>query len=236
MEVRRTEVGMREDLINELRNLLGVKFYVAEETSLKHKERFIRWTGRDQPDLIIFKTEYIQIKEEIIKWEDKRAVVAVIDTKKLNEDITKDIHTGKLHRYMFDLKVNYGFLTNYKDVASHHFTVERLNKKNSFTDIKNVANWIIECIKEYYGGLPRPLPINNIIEILDKSLNQLMEYARLRDAEIWEEILKISELEDEALYKSKMEKRRQDIVVQLLLLLHNYYSILYLGLPVLIEI
>jgi len=206
MSVKRTEVGVRDKLIKELKNLLGKKFHIAEECSLRHREHFIKWKGRDQPDILIFNKEYIQIEEEDIQYEDARALVSVIDTKKFNEDITQDKHTGQLHRYMMDLNLNHGFLTNYKDVSSHHFIMKRLRKKTSCSNVKEVAEWIVESITEYYGHLPSPFSVKRIIETLDKAMVQLMNYVKLVDVETWEEILKISDLEDEALYQSEEEK------------------------------
>ena len=206
MSVKRTEVGVREILIKELKNLLGKKFHIAEECSIRHKEHFIKWKGRDQPDLLIFNKEYIQIEEEDIQYEDARAIVTVIDTKKFNEDITQDKHIGQLHRYMMDLNINHGFLTNYKDVSSHHFTIKRLRKKTSCSNVKEVAEWIVESITEYYGHLPTPFSIKRIIETLDKAMEQLMNYVKLVDVETWEEILKISDLEDDLLYRSEEER------------------------------
>ena len=184
MSVKKTEVGVRDTLIIELKNLLGNKFHIAEECSIRHREHFIKWKGRDQPDLLIFNKEFIRIKEENIEYEDARAIVAVIDTKKINEDITKDEHIGQLYRYMIDLNVNHGFLTNLKDIASHHLTVQRLRKKKSFSNVKEVANWVVECIIEYYGHLPTPFSVNRIIETLDKSLERLITYVKLVEVEI----------------------------------------------------
>ncbi len=206
MSVKRTEVGVREKLIKELKNLLGKKFYIAEECSIRHREHFIKWKGRDQPDILIFNKEYIRIEEEDIKYEDARAIVTVIDTKKFNEDITQDKHTGQLTRYMMDLNINHGFLTNYKDVSSHHFIIKRLRKKASCSNVKEVAEWIVESITEYYERLPTPFSVKRIIDTLNKSMEQLMKYVKLVNAETWEEILKISDLEDDALYKNEEEK------------------------------
>jgi len=206
MSIKRTEVGVRDQLIKELENQLGKNFYISEECSIKHREHFIKWKGRDQPDILIFNKEFIKIEEENIEYEDVRAIVAVIDTKKFNEDITKDKHIGQLFRYMTDLNINHGFLTNLKDVASHHLTIQRLRKKKSCSDEKEVAKWIVDSITEYYGHLPAPISVERIIETLNESMETLMSYVKTENVEIWEEILKISELEDEALYKNKEEQ------------------------------
>ena len=206
MSLKRTEVGVRDQLISELKEKLGNKFYIAEECSIRHREHFIKWKGRDQPDILILNKEFIKIEEDNIEYDDARAVVAVLDTKKFNEDITKDEYTGQLYRYMRDLKVKHGFLTNYKDVRSDNFVIDRLNKKISCSNVKEVAEWIVECITEYYGHLPTPLSIKRIIQELDKSMEQLMRYVKLVDVNIWENILRIIELEDEALYKNEDEK------------------------------
>jgi len=206
MSLKRTEVGVRDQLIKELERQLGKKFYISEECSIRHREHFIKWKGRDQPDILIFNKEFIKIEEENIEYEDVRAIVAVIDTKKFNEDITKDKHIGQLFRYMTDLNINHGFLTNLKDVASHHLTIQRLRRKTSCSDVKEVARWIVESITEYYGHLPTPFSVERIIETLDKSMKTLMLYVKSENVETWEEILKISELEDMALYKNEEEK------------------------------
>ncbi|KKN54200.1 hypothetical protein LCGC14_0594930 [marine sediment metagenome] len=206
MSIKRTEVGVRDQLINELKELLGIKYYIAEECSIKHREHFIKWKGRNQPDILVFNKEFIKMNEENIEYDDQRAIVSVIDTKSFNEDITKDKYLGQLYRYMADLNVNHGFITNLKDVASHHLTLKRLRKKSSCSDAKEVAKWIVDCITDYYGHLPIPLSITQIIESLNTSMMQLMNYAKLVSIETWEDILKISNLEDEALYKNEDEK------------------------------
>ncbi|WP_287588243.1 N-6 DNA methylase [Candidatus Borrarchaeum sp.] len=206
MEAKITEIGARNELIRELQELLGKLFYVAEESSLKHREHFIKKKGRDQPDLIIFNREFITIDEDLIKWDENRAIVAIIDTKVFNESIEKNEHFGQLYRYMTDLKARLGFLTNYKDVASHHFTVERLRKSTTCTDVKEVASWIVECIKEDISHIPMPLPVERIIETLDTSMNQLMSFVSQVDVNLWEDILRIKALEDEAVYKTDEEK------------------------------
>ncbi len=206
MIIKKTEVGDRGPLIDELKKLLGKKFHVEEECSIKHQEHFIKYKGRDQPDILIFYRDLIKIKEKTIEYEDKRAVVAVIDTKKAGEDITKRSHFGQLIQYLFDIKAKHGFLTNLKDVASHHLEIEKLRRKTSFSDIKDLAFWIVECITEHYGHLPIPISIERIINTLDNSMENLIFYVKSESVDVWEEILKIRDLEDEMLYKTEEEK------------------------------
>lgn len=209
MKGKFTEHSLRVDLINKLKEKLGSEYIVAHEISIRKEGLKIRLgSKRTQIDLVIFKKEFIiDINEDLITWNDSRAVSALIDTKNKGEKIDRYRTTGQIFTYMMNLNSNLAFSTNYKEIQSYHLVNDRLRDYQSFNSIEEIVTWILNIIREHEGGIPHQLPIKNIVENLKGYINDLFknltETIDFRDIEV---ILKIKNLEDDSLYKNNEEK------------------------------
>jgi len=153
-----------------------------------------------------------------ISWNTADDVVAVIETKSKGEP-NLERYEDQLIKYVKSFKCNVGFITNYEDLIGYVFSssLEVLTTQVYRSDVlEELADFIANFIEKETKISIQKSP-DEIIALLEKSINSLMKYTERISGEEWESVLRISdEPEKEAKKKeyTDVEKRERETFFQ----------------------
>ncbi|OGD58691.1 hypothetical protein A3K78_09420 [Candidatus Bathyarchaeota archaeon RBG_13_52_12] len=168
---------------------MGIKFKVYQEVI------YIDTNGtRQQTDVVIFDAEKIDIAADTLKWTSEDSIVAIIETKIQREENLEN-HERQLFDYLTGLKSKIGFITNYHDISSYLFIydITKPEKRHySSENIEEIAGYIIEVISKN-TQIPITKNPDEIIRLLEISVNDLTKFTSKISGDKWENILRLSD-------------------------------------------
>nr|QEE16829.1 N-6 DNA Methylase [Candidatus Prometheoarchaeum syntrophicum] len=187
----------RPELIDFLKSRLGIQFRVFQELIFQ-KKHF-------QEDIVIFKTELIQIEldKNRIVWDNKDAVSAIIETKiKGKGNLEQD--ELQLKKYCKELNCKIGFVTNYEDLIFYEYTPTYTVKNSEvhlFNSFHKMAEFISKKIENYTGLILLKEP-EEILKDLENYIDSLIRFTVKIPGEEWEKHLRLND-EQEKIAKKK---------------------------------
>ena len=187
----------RPELIDFLKSKLGIQFRVFQELILPNKHI--------QEDIVVFKTENIQIDRDNNKiiWDGKDAVSAIIETKiKGKGNLERD--EPQLKKYCKELKCRVGIVTNYEDLIFYEYSPSyeiQNSEVQRFDTFDKMSEYIAEKI-ENYSGISLTKEPEEILKDLEQYINSLMRFTQKIPGEEWEKHMRLSD-EQEKIAKKK---------------------------------
>ncbi len=198
----------RPEFIDFLKQRLGVQFRVHQELVMNGVKA----------DIVIFRADAIDYQASAIHWDSNDAIIAVIETKVITEKSLEQ-HEAQLTKYIQVFKCEIGFVTNYADLIRYSYSTA-FDVKESETfhsdQMDAVAEYIAKAIQKSTKISTQKSP-EEIIKILERSVDDLMKYTSRVAGATWENILRFSDELEREVKESELsdnEKAERDTFFQ----------------------
>ncbi|HME56640.1 MAG TPA: N-6 DNA methylase [Candidatus Lokiarchaeia archaeon] len=205
-----SEYTDRPEFIDCLKQKLGIQFRIFQELVLNNLKE----------DIMIFKADAIDLDLEnnTLTWKTNDAVIAVIETKVRGEKNLEQ-YEDQLTKYMKEFKCKIGFISNYNDIIFYGYSPDiEIQDKELFSSeaMSDLADYIANIIQKN-TNITFQKTSEEIIKLLENSINDLIKYTERIPGEDWEHTFRVSDESERDTKESEIsseEKEDRDVFFQ----------------------